>query len=248
MTGRLRVVTDVDHLLASRVGTAHSHPVVRADDLGLAQAILKCRSASLNELLAYRLAGLLGLSTADMAGVWFKVPNDEKERGFRNDDVGVLIRFFDDFTTVSREEAAVRAPDVAGAALAICSFDRHEWGEFGSVNGNILFFDLEYILPAMDARWLTAAPPYEQRRFLHESGGYYWRAASTFAEQAIEEAVRLGVLVPFRRAIERLAQTPNDAIMAVFDISPHPLADTVGPFAYCHARRTIELVTSMLRI
>lgn len=241
-------ITDLSPLLASTFDTAQEHPVVRALDQGFDAAILKFQEFSVNEVFGYALGRLADVPLPRAEAVWYSAqrPTGKRDK-IQQGDIGILIEYHSDWETISRAQASRLDPGATGAALALCAFDRFEWGEFGISNEKVMFVDLERLLPSMGTRWLLGESDEERQSYLRKSGGYYARAADSFAAEALEEARELKVLPGFIRSMNRLRALSDAEIEAAFDIGPHPLNELLRPFAARHARIAIEAATRRIR-
>jgi hypothetical protein len=71
--------------------------------------------------------------------------------------IGILIKYHEDWKLLGRKHAVDLDPVQAARALALCVFDRFEWGEFGLSGGQVYFVDLERLLPPIQPDALLAA-------------------------------------------------------------------------------------------
>lgn len=241
----LRTVDNLLDLISRQIETAQQHPIVKLNTFEFDYAILKAQQHALNEFYGYRLAELCGVRTPRMQAVLCgSGPTEHK--GCEFGSIGLLVEYFADWRLVHREEAASKFPAATGAALALCAFDRDEWGEFGASGDLIYFVDLECILPRVPLDDLTAES--KQGEFLYCVGDEYLRMASCTIDAAIKEAKRLNVLNHFGNTLYRLNTVSTDTLRAAFDIAPDPLSSTLTPFIVEHVRRRLEVAMASLRI
>ena len=128
-------------------------PVVDAFLPEISRGILKFDIHSVGELFGYQLASILGVRTPRIAGYWITEPLGQPYPAAAG-RIGALVEYLPDWRSIGREEAASHDPDLTARALALCAFDRFEWGEFGSSGGKMYFVDLERLLaPIVPDLW-----------------------------------------------------------------------------------------------
>lgn len=130
-------------------------PVVDGFVREIKSGVLKFDVHSVGELFGYQLAAVLGVRTPRIAGYWI---SDSLPQPYPADPgrIGAVVEYLSDWRSVDREEAAAIDPDMTARALALCAFDRFEWGEFGQSEANLYFVDLERLLaPIVPDLWDT---------------------------------------------------------------------------------------------
>lgn len=244
----MKIIRDLRPLVESTSGHAQEHIVVDAQPLGIGmeRAVLKFQEHSANEILGYALAHAASLPVPRAVAAWFD-PDDGLAFGdVMPGDLGILIDYRADWRPISRGEAAAIDSAATGEALALCAFDRHEWGEFGLAGGTVLFVDLERLLPALDARWLLQESSSERTRYLRETTRFYVMSSESFAREAINEAIDLGAIDGFRAAVQRMMDLTDDDWRRIGDLRPHPIAEIVGEAAIRAARFRLGVVRRLL--
>lgn len=244
----MKIIRDLRPLIESASGYAQEHPIIDAEPLGVGmeQAILKFQEHTANEILGYAVAHAASLPVPCAESVWFDPDDGQPFGGVMPGDLGILIEYHAGWRSISRNDAAAIDPIATGEALAICAFDRHEWGEFGVAHGEVSFVDLERLLPALDARWLLQATADERTRYLGETTRFYVNSSESFAREAIDEAVALGAMDGFRAAVQRIAHLTDDDWRRIVDLRPHPVAEIVEEVAMAAARFRLGVVRRLL--
>jgi hypothetical protein len=102
------------------------------------KAIIKFDIISVCEVFGYQIASAIGINVPKMQGFYTL-----------SGRIGILVEYYSDWRYLSIDEAAERDPEVTASALALCAFDRFEWGEFGLSNNSVYFIDLERLFPPM---------------------------------------------------------------------------------------------------
>jgi hypothetical protein len=241
----LQEIQDVHALLKRQVARCHEHPIIAAPELGFDRAMLKFREHGLNEALGYELARLVGVPTPRAVGIWSSSEATEAT-GIGPGSVGVAVEFHDSWRWIGEEDAAEVDREAVGSALALCVFDRHEWGEFGVVKGHIMFVDLERILPGLLANHLLTVDGVERAACLARAGDNYRTSSEYFATEAIEGAIRLGVLDVLSERLERMAALHDSDYLQAFDLGTHPLAPHLVSYLVRHTRQRLNVSLSVL--
>src|SRR3989442_11013962 len=98
---------------------------------GFATSILKFSSISVCEVFGYLIASAFGVRVPRMQAIWTREAVSANGLDAEPGRIGILVEYHEDWTALSRDAAAQCDRVTVARALALCAFDRHEWGEFG---------------------------------------------------------------------------------------------------------------------
>jgi hypothetical protein len=225
----LTTIPDLARRLYQAERRVHGHPILHGVLEGAEGAIVKLREHGLCEVLGYQLAGLLGVPVARNQGFWtveaVETPLDRAGPG----RIGILVEFHADYCPITLEEF-VEIDRPAGACfLALCLFDRHEWGECALVGGLPIVVDLERVLPGVIPDMIGAAGVDEE--YPIHCARDYMRQSPDLAAGMIDEARRLGLLDQVQTQLRRLQRTIDSAPAPFFRLDPHPLGAQICTLA-----------------
>ncbi len=154
---------------------------------GFARSILKFSSISVCEVFGYQIASAIGVRVPRMQAVWTREAVRTNSVDADPGRIGILVDHHEDWTALSRDTAARLDPAAVARALALCVFDRHEWGELGQSHGQVYFVDLERLLPPIQPEILLAASEAERVEWLENLGAQYGEADFARIREVIEE-------------------------------------------------------------
>jgi len=129
---------------------------------GLKRAVIKFNPNSICEIFGYQIASTIGVRIPRTQGFWVNESIDSGEVYGEPGSVGILVEHLEDYKHFNRDEAAKIDPEMVARALALCAFDRHEWGEFGLSGGQVYFVDLERLFPNIHLSTLLTLPGVER--------------------------------------------------------------------------------------
>ena len=225
----LRVIEDLNVLLAKAEFGPQDYPLVDHADLG--RAMVKLSPVAVSEVLGYRLGHAIGVPLARVEGIMIsnatRLPLDRVSEN----RIGIFIEYLPITRIWSLEAMCAHDPEVAAAALTLCLFDRHEWGQFGERGERLFFFDLERILPAFQ---LDVHPDEDARHMLAtlERHSQSYQAGDNDAIGEIADlALKYGFMSLVEDHLRRLQRTSRADWRALFGLTPHPMADTVARLA-----------------
>ena len=116
-------------------------------------------------------------------------------------------------------------------ALALCVFDRHEWGEFGLSDGKVYFVDLERLLPIIQPESLLAASEIDRMEMLHDSALGYSKSGISAIDEVLKEAERLHLKDRVEQELRQLCRLKSEAYCQFLKISGHPLEKLLSSYA-----------------
>lgn len=198
---------------------------------GFARSIFKFSSISVCEVFGYLLAPAIGVRVPRMQGVWTREAVSTKGVDAEPGRIGILIEHHEDWMALSREAAVQLDPAAVARALALCVFDRHEWGEFGQSRGQVYFVDLERLLPPIQPETLLAGSDAERVEWLTDLADHYGRTAFSYIREVIEEADEIGLRDHVDKELRRLASLRPEAYSRFLRIAGHPLDELLSRFA-----------------
>ncbi len=220
----------------------HETPVVEGFLPSIERGILKFDLHSVGELFGYQLAAILGVRIPRIAGYWITEPLGQPFPAAAG-RIGALVEYFPDWRTIALEEAATSDPDVTARALALCAFDRFEWGEFGVSNGRICFVDLERLLaPVVPDLWAEMTRRQIKRDIEKHIQGFL-RIQRLELPGVMEAATSLGLAGAVRRHL--LSLDPESAEQ--LRIEQHPFAELLSDAYRRCARLAMENLHAALR-
>jgi hypothetical protein len=213
-------------------------PVVSNFLPGISQGILKFDVCSVAELFGYQLAAILGMRTPRIEGYWIPESLGQPYPAPPG-RIGALVEYFPDWRRLTWTEAAELDPDFTARALALCAFDRFEWGEFGQAQSTVYFVDLERLLaPIVPDLW-AEVPKKEIRRKIERHIQGFLRTQSLDLPGVLERAQELNMLDSVKRQLRSL--NPDSANSLI--VEGHPWSRTLVS-AY---RRCAKLAMENLR-
>jgi len=166
-----------------------------------------------------------------MQAIWTREAVSAKGLDAEPGRIGILVEYYEDWTALSRDAAAQCDPVTVARALALCAFDRHEWGEFGQSSGQVYFVDLERFLPPIQPETLLPASDEERVEWLTDLADHYSRTASSYLFEVIGEAEQLGLRDQVDRELRRLAALRPETYSTFLRIAGHPLDELLSRFA-----------------
>jgi hypothetical protein len=212
------------------------------------RALLKLTHVSVCEVFGYQLARLMDVAVSRMVPIWTDEPTLPKEvpsstaRDYRPGTIGALIEHHEGWRGTLRPwgcsdvdweelrhklssrgthfDGVTPLRQTVARALALCTFDRHEWGEFGVAGGRLYFFDLERLLPGTltDYGRTTSTKSYR-----YESHGA--------VTEVLGQAHALGLEPDVDVALRDLCAVPPDAYRDALTITGHPKARPLSTIA-----------------
>ncbi|MGH9461123.1 MAG: hypothetical protein ACRD1X_07885 [Vicinamibacteria bacterium] len=198
---------------------------------GFARSILKFSSISVCEVFGYLLASALGVRVPRMQAVWTREAVSTNGVDADPGRIGILVEHHEDWIALRREAAVEIDPAEVARALALCVFDRHEWGEFGQSRGQVYVVDLERLLPPIQPEILLGASDAERVEWLTDLADHYGRTAFSYILEVIEEADQLGLGDQVDQELRRLASLRPETYFRFLRIAGHPLDELLSRFA-----------------
>ena len=189
------------------------------------KAIIKFDGISVCEVFGYQIASAIGVRVPRMQGFYSLETVGVIETG----RIGILIEFLEDWKRLSRYEAADLDSEMTAKALALCVFDRHEWGEFGLSKGEVYFVDLERLLPIMMPGRLLNISDADCVKLLSEQESIYQRTLDI--DEVIKEAESLGLKNEVEQEMKKLCALSPDVYNRFLQINGHPLDTLLSQFA-----------------
>jgi hypothetical protein len=200
---------------------------------GLGKSIFKFKEFSVCEVFGYQLASAIGLRVPSMRGVWTREVVRTAEDRADPGRIGILVEYLNDWKPLSFERAAARDSLAVAQALALCVFDRDEWGEFGLSGHKVYFVDLERLLPRILPEVLFPASEEKCAEWLHNLEVPYNQGDSWAIGEVLKEAEKLGLQEQVRQELQRLCSLNPDTYYQLLEISGHPLGGLLSRFASC---------------
>lgn len=178
--------------------------------------IAKLKETTLNEIAGYQLARHLDLGVVDSR--WFVLGHDLAGAGIqrRSGDAGMLLSKIAHAEPVDRPKFAQRDPETIARLCVLFLFDRGEWPEVWSLDGNLRLLDLEFTLPRFS--------PHESHHL--EEYATLTPAAFNYARR---EADRCGIEAAFHAALSRWRMHFHSSAFA-FDFTGHPQGVLISAF------------------
>lgn len=170
---------NVDKLLeeANSISDPLVPPVVTEAVPGMPKSILKFKSISICEVFGYQIAEAIGVRVPQMQSFWTRKALRSRRYCADSGRVGILVSYHEDWKRLGRNKAVDLDVVQTARALALCVFDRHEWGEFGLSGGKVYFVDLERLLPAIQPEDLLAVSTIERMEKLDSLADQYSNGA-----------------------------------------------------------------------
>lgn len=198
---------------------------------GVPKSIFKFKPISICEVFGYQIAEVIGVRVPQMHGFW--TPNTSENRLYAVEPgrIGILVKYHEDCKLLGREQAVKLDVVQAARALALCVFDRYEWGEFMLSGGKVYFVDLERLLPLIEPEVLLAASERDQIEVLNDSADLYHDSDFSAIEEVLEEAEQLNLRDRVEQELQRLCCLKPDTYCQFLEISGHPLDKLLSRFA-----------------
>jgi len=216
------------------LGKSDSNPVlplVTEDVRGVPKSIFKFEPISICEVFGYQIAEAIGVRVAQRRGFWTSKALRINQWNAGPGRIGILVKYHEDWQPLDREDAVKRDVVQAARALALCVFDRHEWGEFALSGGKVYFFDLERLLPCIQPELLFAASEPDRMEMLSDWASVYRRSELSAICEVLKEAERLDLQDQVERELRQLCCLKSDTYRRFFMISGHPSAKLLSRFA-----------------
>jgi hypothetical protein len=198
-------------------------PRVPGNVLNTEWALFKFKEVTACEVLGYQFAAAIGVPVARMQPVWsdriVPMPDGQEARPYR---VGILIEWHEGMIRLSREEAFKRYPVEAARALALCVFDRYEWGEFAVVGNTPYFIDLERLFPKYFPDYLMELTPREQEKELKNANDYYYETGPSSIREVLEEATRINASPNVVSEMRQIIRDERRILKSCFRLREHP--------------------------
>ena len=187
------------------------------------RGILKFDVHSVGELFGYQLAAILGMRTPRIAGFWIPEPLGQPHPAAAG-RIGALVEYFPDWHKLPWSEAAQLDGDFAARALALCAFDRFEWGEFGRSQGAVYFVDLERLLaPIVPDLWPEMGKK-AIRQDIDRNIKHFLRTQQLELPGVLRTAQELGLFDAVKRHLRAMDPKTADQLI----IEGHPWAETLS--------------------
>jgi hypothetical protein len=229
-----------DAVAAAEVPPWDEFPVVSGLVDGFPRAALKATPYGLSEMIGHQIAVHLGVRVPRLQAFWVTDGDDDE---FPAGSVGVLVEHLSEWRSIGREDAATLDPEIAGRALALCAFDRFEWGQFGVADWKVYFLDLERTLPPFDPVATLREPELAAGR-LKGHLDYYLKHNHAFVAEPAREARALGVYDPMEQALRELQ--PKAERVPLLELSGHPAAEIIRPYADAALRGRLDFAVQLL--
>lgn len=191
------------------------------------KSIIKFDPVSVCEVFGYQIASSIGINVPKMQGFWVPETINTLESG----RIGILIEYHKDWARLSRDEAAKRDSTMTARALALCVFDRFEWGEFGLSQEKVYFVDLERLLPPMLPDHLLSESEENRIDFLDSHKNLYKSGDITAIEEVLDEAESLGLQEQVEFELRILCTLTPDIYCKFLEITGHPLSTILSSYA-----------------
>jgi len=195
-----------------------------------AKSIFKFNPISASEVFGYLIASATGVRVPGMEAVWTREVVRKGSVDAAPGRIGILVEHRQDWTPLSRNAAAGLDPAMVARALALCVFDRYEWGEFGHSCGKVYFVDLERLLPPIQPELLLSASETERVEWLTALADHYGQTAFSAIREVIEEAKQLRLDNQVARELRRLASLRPETYSRFLEIAGHPLDELLSRF------------------
>jgi hypothetical protein len=200
---------------------------------GMPKSIFKFKPTSVCEVFGYQIAEAIGVRVPQMQGFWTREAMQSRPPYVDPGLIGILVKYHEDWKPLGRERAVALDPVQAARALALCVFDRFEWGEFGLSDGKIYFVDLERLLPPIQPDALLAASEIDRVEWLNDLDVEYCREDFSAIGEVLEEAEQLDLQDRVERELQRLCCLRPETYCPFLEISGHPLGKLLSRFAAC---------------
>ena len=198
---------------------------------GMPKSIFKFKPISVCEVFGYQIAEAIGVRVPQMQGFWIRKALRSRRFDAGPGRIGILVKYHEDWKPLGREHAVELDVIQAARALALCVFDRFEWGEFGLSGGKVYFVDLERLLPPMQPEALLAASEIDRMEELNYLAVGYGNVSFSAIGEVLEEAEQLGLQVRVEQELQRLCHLKSHIYCRFLEISGHPLDKLLSQFA-----------------
>jgi len=204
---------------------------ITEDVYGVPKSIFKFDLISICEVFGYQIAEAIGVRVPIMHGFWVSKALRINQYNAKPGRIGILVKHHEDWQPLGRE-CAIKLDELQVArALALCTFDRHEWGEFGLSGGKVYFVDLERLLPPINPEALFAATEGDQLVMLNDWALAYDKLGSSAICEVLKEAEQLDIRIQVERELRQLCLLKSDKYCRFQTISGHPLEKLLSRFA-----------------
>jgi hypothetical protein len=198
---------------------------------GVPKSIFKFKPTSICEVLGYQIAEAIGVRVPKMQGFWTQEAIQSRRHYADPGRVGILVECYEDWKPLSRKHAVELDAVQAARALALCVFDRFEWGEFGLSDGKVYFVDLERLLPPIQPDVLLASSEIDCVERLNDLEVGYSQEDFSAIGEVLEEAERLDLQDRVEQELQRLCRLKPERYGRFLTISGHPLDKLLSRFA-----------------
>lgn len=205
--------------------------MVTEDVRGVPKSIFKFEPISICEVFGYQIAEAIGVRVPQMQGFWTSKALRINQYNADPGRIGILVKYHEDWQPLGREDAIKLDVVQAARALALCVFDRHEWGEFGLSGGKVYFVDLERLLPPIQPEALLAASEIDRMEMLNDWASDYRKSELSAIGEVLEEAKRLDLQDQVERELRQLCCLKSDTYRRFLMISGHPIETLLSRFA-----------------
>jgi hypothetical protein len=195
------------------------------------KSIFKFKPTSICEVFGYQIAEAIGVRVPQMQGFWTREAIRSRRHHVDPGWIGILVKYYEDWKPLGRKHAVELDAVQAACALALCVFDRFEWGEFGLSGGKVYFVDLELLLPPIQPDVLLAASEIDRMEKLNDLEVGYGEEDFSAIREVLEEAERLDLQDRVEQELQRLCRIKPDAYCRFLEISGHPLDKLLSRFA-----------------
>lgn len=234
----LMTIPDLLNRLREPDGRIQGHPVVRGLLEGAGESILKFGEHGLSEVLGYQLAARFGVPVPRHQGFWSADAVEAPLVRAGPGRIGILLEFHANYRPIAVEEFVNIDPLAAARFLALCLFDRHEWGECGLVGRVPMVVDLERILPGWIPDMIGAEGV--DQDYPTRCARDYMRQSTDLAAETVKETRRLGLLSAVRAELRRLQRAIDSRSIPLFRLDPHPLGPMLCNLAETALRVRLE--------
>jgi len=166
-----------------------------------------------------------------MQGFWTPKALRSKQYNADPGRIGILVKYHEDWQPLDREQAVKLDVVQTARALALCVFDRHEWGEFGLSDDKVYFVDLEWLLPIIKPEVLLAASEIDRMETLNDSALKYSKLEISAIREVLKEAEQLHLKDRVEQELRQLCRLKSDAYCRFLKISGHPLEKLLSSYA-----------------
>ena len=189
----------------------------------VSKSILKFNPTSICEVFGYQIAEAIGVRVPQMQSFWTREAIRSRHHYADPGRVGILVEYHEAWKPLGRKHAVALDALHAARALALCVFDRFEWGEFGLSGGQVYVVDLERLLPPMQPDSLLAVSEIDRMEKLHDLELGYSEEDFSAIEEGLEHAAQLDLQDRVEQELQRLCRLKPEMYCQFLAISGHPL-------------------------